>query len=131
MIFKSTNVHQLIEQKMSTGSGFTVTLPSNSNMAKHPYNKGALYAVTLPSPLNFSGQTLNEHTRWQVAMLSLRYTHNLYDFRKGCKLYVAMEKPADATASESPSSNVEISVDGGEYVSGEPLTHWVSESNVM
>jgi hypothetical protein len=55
----------------------------------------------------------------------------MYNLRKGCKLYFATEKPADMTASETPSSKVETSVDAGEYTSGEPLTHWVSESHVM
>ena len=120
---------------MSTSSGFTVTLPSNSNMDKHPTNKGSLYTVALSSPLNFSGQTLNDDTRWQVAMLSLHYTHNFFNFRKGCKLYFAMEKPADATASETlPTKGAvttQITVDRGEYVGGETLTQWVSERHVM
>jgi hypothetical protein len=120
---------------MSTSSGFTVTLPSNSNMDKHPTNKGSLYTVTLSSPLNFSGQTLNDDTRWQVAMLSLHYTHNFFNFSKGCKLYFAMDKPADVTASETPLTKgavtTEITVDRGEYVGGETLTQWVSERHVM
>jgi hypothetical protein len=134
-IFKSTNEHQPTEQKMSTNSGFTVTLPGNSNMVKHPSNKGALYTVTPSSPLNFSGQTLNDDTRWQVAMLSLHYTHNLYNFRKASKLYFAMDKPADTSDSETSSSKggvtVGISVDGREYVSGDPLSQWVSERHVI
>jgi hypothetical protein len=45
-----------------------------------------------------------------------------------------MEKPADATTSETPLSRgavtTEITVDRGEYVSGETLTQWVSERHV-
>jgi hypothetical protein len=47
-----------------------------------------------------------------------------------------MDKPADTvrTASETPPNKVvvtgEISVDGREYVSGDPLTQWVSERHV-
>ena len=67
---------------MSINNGFAVTLPSNSNMDKHPSNTGSLYSVALASPLNFSGQTLNDDTRWQVATLRLHYTHNFNNFRE-------------------------------------------------
>ena len=112
---------------MSINNGFTVTLPSNSCMAKHPTNAGARYTVTLASPLNFSGQTLNDDTRWEVSMLSLHYTHNFFNFRRHCKLYFVMDKPADtATTARESKSNIAtatISTDAVEYVSGSALTH--------
>ena len=120
---------------MSINSGLTVTLPSNSCMAKHPANAGARYTVTLASPLNFSGQTLNDDTRWEVSMLSLHYTHNFFNFRRQCKLYFVMDKPADtATTARESQLNIAtaaISADVVEYVSGSALTHWVAERQVV
>jgi hypothetical protein len=120
---------------MSINSGFTVTLPSNSCMSKHPTNAGARYTVTLASPLNFSGQTLNDDTRWEVSMLSLHYTHNFFNFRRQCKMYFVMDKPVDtaANARESLSDIVTaaITADMVEYVSGSALTHWVAERQIV
>lgn len=87
-------------------SGFTVTCPSNSNMISHPHNLGSNYTVKLPKPLCFSGQTLNEDVHWQVAMLSVHYTHNFYNFREPCTIYMVVEapvaRPANAERRQSP-----------------------------
>jgi hypothetical protein len=68
-------------------------------------------------------------------MLSLHYTHNFFNFRKACKIYFAMDKPADTSTSETPSNKAaitsEVNVDGLEYISGAPLTQWVSEKHVI
>jgi hypothetical protein len=133
--FKSTNVHQLTVQKMSINNGFTVTLPSNSNMDKHPKNAGGLYTVVLASPLNFSGSTLNDDTRWQVSMISLHYTHNFFNFREDCLLYFVVDKPtvANTVATETPSVKVKATgsteVDWGEFLPQERTTHWVAEKH--
>ena len=121
---------------MSTSSGFTVTLPSNSNMDKHPTNKGSLYTVALSSPLNFSGQTLNDDTRWQVAMLSLHYTHNFFNFLEDCLLYFVVDKPeaANTVATEAASNKViptgDQHVDWGEFIVEERITHWLAETHI-
>ena len=135
-IFKSTNVHQLIEQNMSINSGFTVTLPSNSSMAKHPKNTGSLYTVALATPLNFSGQTLNDDTRWEAAMLRLHYTHNFFNFREDCMIHFVMDKPAVAqTAPAEPMSTKivatgESDIDLNEVMIDERITHWVAERHL-
>ena len=121
---------------MSTSNGFTVTLPSNSNMDKHPANTGSLYTVALSSPLNFSGQTLNDDTRWQVAMLSLHYTHNFFNFREDCLLHFVVDKPALASivATETASNKVvatgDQNVEWSEFLVEERITHWVAESHI-
>jgi hypothetical protein len=118
---------------MSTSSGFTVTLPSNSNMHKHPSNTGSLYTVALAIPLNFSGQTLNDDTRWQVAMLHLQYTHNFFNFRDDCLLHFVVDEPAVANTvtTETASSKVvatgDADVDWADFLIEERITHWVAE----
>jgi hypothetical protein len=121
---------------MSTSSGFTVTLPSTSNMDKHPANTGSLYTVALSSPLNFSGQTLNDDTRWQVAMLSLHYTHSFVNFREDCLLHFVVDKPAvgNIAASEAASNKVvatgDQTVDWAEFQAEERITHWIAETHI-
>jgi hypothetical protein len=87
-------------------SGFTVMLPSNSNMAAYPHNVGSDFTVKLPTPLNLSRHTLNEDVRWQVAMTSVHYTHNFYNFLEPCTLrfVVEMPLPAHTDLNEAPSS---------------------------
>jgi hypothetical protein len=72
-------------------TSFTVTLPSNSNMASHPSNRGNNYVVKLSSPLNFSGSTLNEDVSWEVALTTVQYTNRFYDLRENSTLYVVLE----------------------------------------
>jgi hypothetical protein len=121
---------------MSTSSGFTVTLPSKSDMDKHPANTGSLYTVALASPPNFSGQTLNDDTRWQLAMLSLPYTHNFFNFREECLLHFVVNKPtvANIVATETASNKVvaagDQSVDWTEFLAEERITHWVAETHI-
>jgi hypothetical protein len=121
---------------MSTSNGFTVTLPSNSNMDKHPSNTGSLYGVTLTSPLNFSGQTLNDDTRWQVAMLSLRYTRNLFNLREDCLLHFDVDKPAVANRVTTDAASNKVvptgdqNVDWSEFLVEERITHSAAESHI-
>jgi hypothetical protein len=134
VVFKSANVRQPIEPKIYTSSGFTVTLRSNSSMCKYPSNTGSLYTVALSSPLNVSGQTLNDDTRWQVAMLSLPYTHNFFNIREESFLHFVVDKPAyvNVVASETASNKVvatgDQSVDWTEFLVEERVTHWVAET---
>jgi hypothetical protein len=72
-------------------TSFTVTLPSNSNMASHPTNRGNNYVVKLSSPLNFSGSTLNEDVSWEVALTTVQYTNRFCDLRENSTLYVVLE----------------------------------------
>ena len=72
---------------------FTVTLPSNSNMATHPANRGSNYIVRLCAPLNFTGQTLNEDANWEVALASLQYTNQFYEVREPHDLHVVVKFP--------------------------------------
>jgi hypothetical protein len=72
-------------------ASFTVTLPSNSNMASHPTYRGNNYVVKLSSPLNFSGSTLNEDVSWEVALTTVQYTNRFYDLRENSTLYIALE----------------------------------------
>ena len=73
---------------------FTVTLPSNSNMATHPANRGSNYIVRLCAPLNFTGQTLNEDANWEVALASLQYTNQFYEVRESHDLHVVVKYPS-------------------------------------
>jgi hypothetical protein len=124
---------------MSINNGFTVTLPGNSNMEKHPRSTGGLYTVVPhggASPLNFSGQTLNDDTRWEVSMLSPHYTHNFFNFREDCLVHFVMDKPAPSkTAPAETASNKVIvtgdaELDSSEFVIEERMTHWVAEKHV-
>jgi hypothetical protein len=102
-------------------------------MDKHPSNAGSLYTVAPVRPLNFSGQTLNDDTRWQVAVLSLHYTHNFSNFREDCLLHFVVDKPAEAnmvaaeTASNKVATTGDVEVDWSEFLAEERSSHWVSE----
>jgi hypothetical protein len=72
---------------------FTVTLPSNSNMALHPTNRGSNFIVKLSAPLNFGGQTLNDDVSWEVALTSLQYTNRFYSVRDTATIYVVVTFP--------------------------------------
>ena len=100
---------------MSTGNGFTVALPSNSHMDKYPNNVGSLYNVVLASPLNLCGTTLNDDTGWEVAMLSLHYSHNFINFLEDCRMYFVVDKPefGDTIIGESPSDSVSLAGEVG------------------
>jgi len=78
---------------MTSLNGFTVTCPSNSNLNSHPGNVGSNYAVKLCKPLSFHGETLNEDAQWQVAMLSVHYTHNFFNFQEACMLRTIVDLP--------------------------------------
>ena len=92
----------------SNTASFTVTCPSNSNMTTYPGNTGSNYTVKLPKALNFAGQSLNDDTRWEVAMLSVHYTHNFINFREACTVSVIVDAPPEAerNAAETPSSGI-------------------------
>jgi hypothetical protein len=49
----------------------------------------------MPKPLNFSGQSLNDDVRWQVAMSSIHYTHSFYNFREPCVIHIMVDSPPD------------------------------------
>jgi hypothetical protein len=85
-------------------SGFTVTCPSNSNMQTHPDNTGSQFTVKLASTLNLAGQTLNEDVQWQVALLSLHYTHDFNNFLESTTLRVIVETPHSMRAEQSASA---------------------------
>ena len=111
---------------MSTPNAFTVTCPSNSNMDKYPKNVGSDYTVALANPLNFSGQTLNDDTRWQVSMLSLHYTHNFFNFRETCVLRFVMQKPTELNTSEAASADCRTTdddnIDWNDMMDDDPAT---------
>jgi hypothetical protein len=90
----------------ANASGFTVTLPSNSNMARCPQNVGSKYTVTLPCALSFAGESLNDESSWQVAVLSVHYTNNFYNFGEPCTLHILVDAPqsddVDASVKTSP-----------------------------
>jgi len=94
----------------ANAAGFTVTLPSNSNMARCPANVGSNYTVTLASGLSFAGQSLNDDSTWQVAVLSVHYTNNFYNFREACTLYILMDAPStdEVDMTEKPSSQCAV-----------------------
>ena len=81
--------------------GVPVTLPSNSNELTHPNNTKSLYTVKLGVPLNFSSNTLNDTSRWCVAMTSMHYTNNFYNFREACSLRVILEAPQASATDQS------------------------------
>jgi len=93
-------------------SGFTVTCPSNSNMDTHPTNVGSNYTVRLPQALNFSGQTLNETVHWQVAMLSVHYTNNFFNFREPCTLRIIAEMPPQQSHEPSQAADASCAILG-------------------
>ena len=122
---------------MSTRSGYTVALPSNSNMVKYPNNVGSLYNVVLASPLNLCGETLNDHTGWEVAMLSLHYSHTFINFLEDCRMYFVVDKPefGDTIIDESPSHSVslagEVELNMDVLNIQDRLTYWVSERHAQ
>jgi hypothetical protein len=63
-------------------------------MESHPNNKGSSYTVKLAQAINLAGPTLNHDNRWEVAMHSIHYTHNFYNFREPCELRIFVEMPA-------------------------------------
>ena len=81
--------------------GIPVTLPSNSNNVAHPKNTKSLYTVKLGAPLNFASNTLNDTQRWCVAMTSMHYTNNFYNFRESCLLRVILEAPQIGATDQS------------------------------
>jgi hypothetical protein len=72
-------------------TGFTVTLPSNSNMVSHPSNRGNNSVVKLSPQLSFSGSIHNEDVSWEVALTTLQFTNRFCDLRENCTIYVVLE----------------------------------------
>jgi hypothetical protein len=68
-------------------SSFVVTLPSNSNMLTHPTNRGHNYVVKLSRPTNLTNQTLNDDSRWEVALTTLEFTNRFYQLREDATIY--------------------------------------------
>ena len=95
-------------------------------MIKYPRNVGSNYTVKLASPLNFSGQTLNDDTRWQVSMLSLHY--NFFNFHESCTLRFIVDKPANVVASETASPDCRDAdnsgIDIADIMTDEATTFW-------
>ena len=74
-------------------SNFVVTLPSNSNMLTHPTNRGHNYVVKLATPINLTNQTLNDNSRWEVALTTLQYTNHFYQLREDVTIYAVVIVP--------------------------------------
>ena len=74
-------------------TNFVVTLPSNSNMLTHPSNRGHNYEVKLAAPINLTNRTLNDDTRWEVALTTLQYTNRFYQLRKDVTIYAVVIVP--------------------------------------
>ena len=74
-------------------SNFVVTLPSNSNMLTHPNNRGHNYEVKLAMPINLTNQTLNDDSRWEVALTTLQYTNRFYQLREDVTIYAVVIVP--------------------------------------
>ena len=70
-----------------------VTLPSNSNMLTHPSNRGHNYEVKLAAPINLTNRTLNDDTRWEVALTTLQYTNRFYQLREDVTIYAVVIVP--------------------------------------
>jgi hypothetical protein len=62
-------------------------------MDAYPGNTGSHYTVKLAQPINLTGQTLNHDVRWEVAMHSIHYTHNFYNFTEPSELRVFVVMP--------------------------------------
>ena len=111
---------------MSTPDAFTVTCSSNSNIDKYPKDVGSDYTIALANPLNFSGQTLNDDTRWHASTLSLHYTHNFFNFRETCVLRFVMQKPTDLATSETACADCRATdddrIDWGDMTDDDPVT---------
>jgi hypothetical protein len=71
-------------------------------METYPGNVGSQFTTKLRNKLNLAGQTLNEDVRWQVAMLSIHYTHNVISFKEPCDLRIIVETPDEITTDEPP-----------------------------
>jgi hypothetical protein len=75
-------------------TGFTVVCSSSSNAALYPQNTGSCYTVKLPKPIDLTGPS--EQAEWQVAMLSIQYTHNFINFPTECTLRITIRKPPES-----------------------------------
>jgi hypothetical protein len=98
-------------------TNFTVTRPSNTNMASHLSNRGNNYVVKVSSPLSFSGQTLNEDAALEVALTTVQYTNRFYDLRENCTLYTVLvfnSTNAVNTNVEKPKGVTELAATFGE-----------------
>ena len=74
-------------------SDFVVTLPSNSNVLSHPGNRGHNYVVRLATPINLTPQSLNDDSRWEVALSTLQYTNRFYQLREDVTIYAVVIVP--------------------------------------
>ena len=101
-------------------SNFVVTLPSNSNMLTHPTNRGHNYVVKLATPINLTSQTLNDDSRWEVALTTLQYTNRFYQLREDVTIYAVVIVPdlKSIHTNASFGKTIQLDVDFTEDMSG-------------
>ena len=101
-------------------SNFVVTLPSNSNILTHPTNRGHNYVVKLATPINLTNQTLNDDSRWEVALTTLQYTNRFYQLREDVTIYAVVIVPdlKSIQVNASFGKTIQLDVDFTEDMSG-------------
>ena len=86
-------------------AGFTVTCPSNSSAEWYPHNNGSNFTMKLHKPIELADRSPNGSLRWQVAMLSIHYTHNFINFRVPCTLRIVIDMPLESQINAGVSSS--------------------------
>jgi hypothetical protein len=69
-----------------------VTLPSNGNIMLYSVKAMSHSFLKMGRGPNLAGQTPNDDARWQVALMSIHYKHNLCGFGKQCTMRVLIKK---------------------------------------
>jgi hypothetical protein len=101
-------------------SNFVVTLPCNSNMQTHPSNRGHNYVVKPSTPINLTNQTLNDDSRWEVALTAMEYTNRFYQLREDVTIYAVVIVPDLKTINVSApfGKTIQLDVDFTKDMSG-------------
>jgi hypothetical protein len=67
-----------------------VALVSNSNVQTHATYGEHNHVVKLATPVNLPGQTLNDVSRWEVALATLQYTNHFCQLREDVTIYAVV-----------------------------------------